>query len=232
MRKLSALAAALLAVALSSPTALAHVTVQPNEAPAGSFFRFAVRVPTERDDASTTKVTIKLPENLAFVGFQPKEGWKRTVKMKKLDEPIEVSGATIDEVVASVTWTGGEIAPHEFDEFGFSARVPDEPGTLEFEGIQTYSSGEVVRWVGAPDSEEPAPMVNVVALGAEEGQGQLSVLADLKEQLETLEAGSDAIGDTGSGGDEEGGLDTGTVLGGSGFGLGLVALIVALTKRK
>ena len=227
MRKVVSLAGALVVLALMSPAALAHVTVQPNEAPAGSFFRFVVRVPTERDDASTTKVTVQFPENLAFVGFQPKEGWKRTVKMKKLDEPIEVSGATIDEVVASVTWSGGEIAPHEFDEFGFSARVPDEPGTLEFKGIQAYSSGEVVRWAGAPDSEEPAPLVNVVALGAEEGQGQLSVLADVKGQLDSMDHGAAPETEV----DDDEGVETGTILGGAGFGLGLIALIVALTKR-
>lgn len=229
MRKVVSLAGTLLVLALMSSSALAHVTVQPNEAPAGSFFRFVVRVPTESDDASTTKVTVHFPDNLAFVGFQPKEGWKRTVQMKKLDEPIEVSGATIDEVVGSVTWSGGEIAPHEFDEFGFSARVPDDPGTLEFNGIQTYSNGDVVRWVGAPDSEEPAPLVNVVALGAEEGQGQLSVLADVKERLDSMD--HTAAPETQTDDDDEG-IETGTILGGAGFGLGLIALIVALTKRQ
>ena len=54
MRRIALAAAALGAVALIAPPAAAHVTVQPNEAVAGSFSRFVVRVPNERDDASTT----------------------------------------------------------------------------------------------------------------------------------------------------------------------------------
>lgn len=41
--------------------------------------------------------------------------------MKTLDEPIEAFGAMIDEVVDTVTWTGGPINPGEFDEFYISA---------------------------------------------------------------------------------------------------------------
>jgi uncharacterized protein len=46
--------AALALTALVAPAAAqAHVTVQPNHAAAGAFTRLDVRVPTERDDAST-----------------------------------------------------------------------------------------------------------------------------------------------------------------------------------
>ena len=226
LKKTLALAGALL-FAASSP-AFAHVTVQPNEAPAAAFFRFVVRVPNERDDAATTKVEVDFPDNLIFVSFQPKEGWDYKVTIKTLDEPIEAFGAEITEVVDTVTWSGGSIAPHEFDEFGFSARVPEEEGTLEFAAFQTYSGGEVVEWTGPPDSEEPAALVNVVELGAEEGQGQLSVLADVKEQV-------DAMGHSGATDgviENDDGSDLSLILGGVGTGLGFIALIVALTKRK
>ena len=47
-------------------------------------------------------------------------------------------------------------------------QVPGKAGdTLTFKALQTYSNGEVVRWIGAPDSEEPAPQVSVVAATAE-----------------------------------------------------------------
>jgi hypothetical protein len=64
-----------------------------------------------------------------------------------------VLGEQVTGVVGTVTWQGGAIEPGEFAEFGFSARPPDEPGTLEFPAIQTYDSGE---WSGGspPDSEE------------------------------------------------------------------------------
>ena len=61
-RALIVAAAALLA---APAAAQAHVTLQPNEAPAGGFTRLNVRVPTERDDASTTKVDLQLPDGFA-----------------------------------------------------------------------------------------------------------------------------------------------------------------------
>jgi uncharacterized protein len=84
--------------------------------------------------------------------------------MEKLAEPVTVEGETVTEQVGTVTWQGGNIAPGEFDEFGISAKVPDEAGTkLTFPAVQTYSNGEVVRWIGAPDADEPAPQVTLEA---------------------------------------------------------------------
>ena len=150
------------------PAASAHVTVNPNEVPADSFSRFAIRVPTERPDADTTKVVLELPEGLFFVSFQPKPGWTRTVTTEKLDPPVELFGETYSERIATVTWEGGKIAPGEFDEFGMSAKVPAEVGTLTFPAAQTYSSGEVVRWIGASDADTPAPQVELTAAVEEE----------------------------------------------------------------
>ena len=154
------LAGALLAV----PAASAHVTVNPNEVPADSFSRFAIRVPNETANTDTTKISVELPETLAFVSFQPKPGWKRTVTMVKLDKPVtNDEGETVTERAGTVTWEGGKIAPGEFDEFGLSAKVPAEQTTLVFPAVQTYSNGDVVRWIGPPDADEPAPRVTLTA---------------------------------------------------------------------
>jgi uncharacterized protein YcnI len=226
MRKLLAsLASGAAVLALAGP-ASAHVTVQPTEAPVGSFFRFVVRVPNERDDATTTKVEVQFPQNLVFVSFQDTAGWKRTVRMKHLDEPIEVFGEEVDEVVGSVTWSGGSIAPHEFEEFGFSAKVPDGEEVLEFPAIQTYDSGDVVRWIGPPESEEPAARVATIDIGAGESGGELEVIAQLRAEVAELKAQpTDTSSDADSG-------DTGTVLGGIGIGVGAVALVIALMRRR
>jgi periplasmic copper chaperone A len=231
-RKLLLLVPALLLL-VAAPAA-AHVTIQPAEAPIGSFSRFVVRVPTERDDASTVKIEVRFPP-LAFVSFQPKEGWKRTVNMRTLDEPLEVFGDEVTEVIDTVTWTGGNIGPGEFDEFGFSALTPEDEGSLEFPAIQTYSSGEVVRWIGPPDSEEPAPLLDAIDIGAEEGEETLAVIAKLRDQVDELQGGMEASGDAGppaaeseaSGDDGDGGV----VLGSIGIALGAIALLVAVTKR-
>jgi uncharacterized protein YcnI len=223
---------------MAAPAA-AHVTVQPNEAVAGSFSRFVVRVPNERDDASTTQVKVNFPP-LAFVSFEDAVGWERQEKMGKSEELLMVFDSEVTEGVQSVTWSGGEVQPGEFAEFGFSARMPDGDETLTFDAIQTYSSGEVVKWTGAPDSEEPAPQLHSIVLPAEEGQGQLSVLADTAEAAASAEeaasAAADAAGQmdhTAAAPEEDDDSDSnlGVILGGIGIALGLIALIVALTRK-
>jgi periplasmic copper chaperone A len=163
MRFRTALILAAAAAALLAPSAAAHVTLNPNAVPADSFSRFAVRVPTERG-VPTVKVTLRIPEGLTFVSFQPKPGWTRTVQMVKLAKPITMEGETVTERVGTVTWSGGSIGPGEFDEFGLSAHVPNSPAReLVFPAVQTYSNGEVVRWIGDPDADEPAPRVKLEA---------------------------------------------------------------------
>lgn len=208
--------------ALAVP-AYAHVTVQPNEAVVGSFSRFVVRVPTERD-VPTTEITVELPP-LAFVSFEPKDGWERSVEMVELDEPIEAFGEEITETVGSVTWTGGRIGPGEFDEFGFSARMPDEETTLEFKATQTYQGGELVEWAGAADSEAPAAFVRTYDLALEEGEGQLAALAELRQA-----AAPEQTGETTD--DAEGDEDLAMWLGGAALILALAALALSVRPRR
>ena len=222
-----AASAAALALVLVSP-AYAHVTVQPSEAIAGSFSRFVVRVPTERPDA-TIEVEVRFPENVGFVSFQPKEGWDRSVEMRTLDEPIELFGSEVTEVVDSVTWTGGEIEAGEFDEFGFSARVPEEATDLSFPAIQTYEGGEVVEWTGEPGSDQPAAAVSVVELPVEEGQGELGLLAELGQA--GADGGEDEAQQTSAVEENPGESNLGVILGSIGIVLGAVALVLALRRR-
>lgn len=49
-------------------------------------------------------------------------------------------------------------------------QTPDTPDeTLTFPALQTYEGGEVVRWIGDPDAEEPAPTVALAAAEEEHG---------------------------------------------------------------
>ena len=168
-------AAALVAAALALPAAAsAHVTLQPDTAPANGFTRLDVRVPNERDDAATVKVDVRLPPGFAFVSYEPKPGWKVAVKREKLDEPIETEdGFEIDEGVSQITWSGGRIGPGEFVDFGLSLRMPDgEAGEkLTFKALQTYEDGEVVRWIGPEDGDEPAPVVTLTDAASGGGHG-------------------------------------------------------------
>ena len=106
-------AAAALVAALALPAAAsAHVTLQPNTAPANGFTRLDVRVPTERDDAATVKVDVQLPPGFAFVSYEPRPGWKVAVKRGKAEQPIEVEGGfEVDEEVRQITWSAAASSP-------------------------------------------------------------------------------------------------------------------------
>ena len=69
------LGAALAATLAVAPAAGAHVTLQPGEAPAGDFTRLDLRVPTERDNADTTKVDVQFPPGFLSVSTEPVPGW-------------------------------------------------------------------------------------------------------------------------------------------------------------
>ncbi len=183
MRRTITLAVA--AAMLAAPAAAqAHVTLQPEQAPAGAFTRLDVRVPNEREDASTTKVEVKFPPGFEFVSTEPVPGWTAKVKTVKLPKPVtNDEGEQVTDRVDTVTWTGdgkqGTIGPAQFQDFGLSLATPDKPGaSLTFKALQTYDNGEVVRWIGAPGADEPAPQVEL-ATAVDEGHG--SAQADTRD---------------------------------------------------
>jgi periplasmic copper chaperone A len=160
---------ALLALAMPA-AASAHVTLQPSEAAAGDYVVLDVRVPNERDDAATAKVDVQLPSGFIFASYQPVAGWSVDVKMAKLAKPIESHGEEITEQVSQMTWTADSdrdgIQPGQFQDFPISVQIPGEAGdALTFKALQTYDDGETVRWIGAPDSDQPAPQVTVTEGG-------------------------------------------------------------------
>ena len=149
------------------------------------------------------------------MSFQPKAGWTRTVTMKKLAKPVTSDDGTVTERVATVTWSGGKIAPGEFDEFGFSASVPDTAGTvLVFPAVQTYSDGKVVHWVGDASADEPAPRVTLTA--AESG-----------DHTTAAASSSDSSSD-----DSESRANLGIALGALALAAGLVALGFVIAGRR
>ena len=169
MRK-TVLAATLAVAALAPASAQAHVTLQPNTATAGGYTRLDVRVPTERDDASTNKVEVQFPDGFAGVSYEPVPGWSVKVATKKLTTPVQTDDGPITEGVDTVTWTADAkqdaIPPGAFQDFGLSLKIPDQPAKLTFKALQTYSDGQVVRWIGAEGSDHPAPIVTSTAAAA------------------------------------------------------------------
>ncbi|HEV7887834.1 MAG TPA: YcnI family protein [Acidimicrobiales bacterium] len=166
-------AATAAAIVLAAAPAGAHVSVNPNQAAQGGFAKFAFRVPNEKDSASTTKVEVAFPADhaIANVGVRPHPGWTYAVAKTVLPTPIKGDDGDVTEVVSKVTWTADNAAaaikPGEFDEFEVSlGPLPKDTGKLVFKALQTYSDGEVVRWIeepaaGAAEPDHPAPTVTL-----------------------------------------------------------------------
>jgi uncharacterized protein YcnI len=162
----------------------AHVTIDSLGAAeqGGESAKFAFSVPNEQDDATTLKVAVQLPTDhpLASVSVAPKPGWDIVTTTRKLTTPVEVEGAQVDTVVDTITWTstdGTGIGKDQFDQFWISAGpLPDDVDHLEFPAVQTYSDGDVVRWIdptpaNGEEPEHPLPTLALVKSGDDTSTG-------------------------------------------------------------
>jgi periplasmic copper chaperone A len=154
---------------LAPAAAGAHVSVHPNAVPAGANATLDIRVPNEMDTTRTTKLQVKFPPGFIGVSTEPPPGWTAKVLTSKLAKPVQTDDGPIDTQVSEVEWTAGSgagIAPGEFASFPISVALPGRAGqVLTFKMVQTYANGKVVRWIGAPDSDQPAPTIDVTAKG-------------------------------------------------------------------
>ncbi|GAB7048073.1 YcnI family copper-binding membrane protein [Catenuloplanes indicus] len=175
---LLSLGATVVGVLTFAGPASAHVTVNPREATQGGYAKVDFRVPNESDTESTVKVEIFLPENapIGSVSTKPVPGWTVAVEKGAPAVPVTAHGAEITEVVKKITWTADEnarITPGTFQEFPVSLGPLPETGQLVFKALQTYSDGEVVRWIDEPvaggeEPESPAPVLTLTAAAAAE----------------------------------------------------------------
>jgi uncharacterized protein YcnI len=158
-----------LAILLAAVPAGAHVTVKPDVAKKGSFSVFSFSVPNESETASTVKLEVTFPTDhpIPFVSVQPVPGWTWSAEETTLAKPVKTDDGTISNAVSKLTWSGGAIAPGEFQLFTVSAGpLPTNTKSLTFKVVQTYSDGTVSRWIedtpkGGPDPEFPAPVLKL-----------------------------------------------------------------------
>jgi uncharacterized protein YcnI len=161
-----ALAGAISLVAAAQ--AEAHAVVSPPVAEKAGLQVFTLSVPTEKDNATTTKIELDVPTGFAIDSFAPVPGWKRVVQAK---------GSGEEAVVQKVTWTGGKTPTGEDSVFMFNASAPKSQD-YKFRVVQTYSDGSVVDWSGPESSDTPAPVVKTVdSLGGGSSTSTLAVIA-------------------------------------------------------
>ncbi|MFI2714286.1 YcnI family protein [Micromonospora sp. NPDC018662] len=208
--------AAALTVGLAGPAA-AHVTVNPSTAAQGGWTKVSFRVPNETDTADTTKVEVNLPTAtpIASVSLRPLTGWTATTESTKLATPIKTDDGEITDAVTKITWTAGPgaaIKPHQFQEFDVSLGPLPQTDQVVFKALQTYSNGDIVRWIDEPaagqEPEHPAPVLTLTA-----GKDDTS-------SAQPVAAAAQTSGDADS--------DSGTVYGIAGVLLGLAGLVAGL----
>jgi uncharacterized protein YcnI len=153
-------AATAAAILLLATPALAHITVTPDSAPAGSAAVLTFHVPNEETKADTTRLDMRIPTDhpIAQLLVKPVPGWTVSVKTVTLAKPIVTDDGQFTQAVSEVIWSGGRIAPGQFQDFTVSADpLPSGVSQLVFKALQTYSNGDVTRWIDVPQPGQPAP---------------------------------------------------------------------------
>lgn len=163
---------------LNTVPAAAHVRVTADSTQPGSYSALTFRVPNEDDRASTTTLSVELPQDAPFASVRTRAvpGWRAQLVTAPLPTPVEVNGTTLTKAVRTVTWTaerGAAIAPGQYQEFALSVGPMPAGGELLLPATQTYSDGQVVRWdeptpASGVEPEHPAPTLAVAATPARE----------------------------------------------------------------
>jgi uncharacterized protein YcnI len=130
--------------------ASAHVTVHSPGAQEGGSATLTFKVPNEEADASTKQVEVDLPTDTPLTGVtaQAPAGWTSQVSADK------------------IVFSGGTISGDDSVQFPVKVdKLPMSP-TVVFKALQTYSDGNVVRWIeqapaGAPEPAHPAPTLKL-----------------------------------------------------------------------
>jgi uncharacterized protein YcnI len=221
------------AVLLLAVPASAHVTVHADDPHQGATdVKVSFRVPNESDKATTTKVQIFFPTDhpLVSVLVEPTPGWTVATTSATLAKPVKTDDGTITSAVSEVTWTGSHIPVGGFQDFNVVTGVLPDASSLTFKALQTYSDGNVVRWIqtvppGAPEPDSPAPILtllpaeNTTSTTAVPPSSTPSAAAPASTPVSATKASSDSTARTLG----AIGIGLAIVLGGAGLTLGLAA---------
>ncbi|MFC0432115.1 YcnI family protein [Kutzneria buriramensis] len=217
LTRVGAVATVTLATALlTAGIAAAHVETDPGQATKGDESVVTFRVPNEEDSAGVVKLEVSFPLDhpVPEANTTPMPGWTAAVTMTTLPKAVHQNNSDVKNAVQTVTWTadpGTQIKPGEFLRFAVLAGpLPDNTDKLTFKALQTYSNGDVVRWIdppaanGAPEPEHPAPTLTLVSDEADAGAAKPAPVAT---------SSSD---------------DTARWLGGAGLGVGILGLALGI----
>lgn len=223
-------------VAVTALPASAHVTVSPTSLPKGSTGELTFKVPNEESKATTTEVQLQIPTDHPIAQVLPRQlpGWTVTVKTTTLATPLKTDDGTFTTAVSEIDWTGGTIPVGQYQDFQISVDpLPTDTAQLVFKAVQTYSNGDIVRWIdltqpGQPAPDHPAPVLTLTAADSSDsssgGSGSNNNAATANPSASAVAAQSSTSGS-----------DSGTAgiwLGALGLAAGLAALALTLASRR
>ena len=176
MRKSLVVAALVVTVVLGwAGVASAHVTVDPPSAPQGGTVKLSFLAPNEEPPATVTELQIFFPvppeTPIPTVTVEPKPGWTFHLTNLHLAKPIVTDDGSIAQIVSEIDWKAenpaAAIGANEFGEFTIDADgLPDHGSQVVFKALQTYSNGQIVRWIdpetpGQPEPAHPTPILEL-----------------------------------------------------------------------
>jgi uncharacterized protein len=137
--RLSVVATAVL-LSMAAP-ALAHEEITPSTFPTGKPTFLTLSAANERK-ADLTRIAVAAPPDLPLgtLTRQP-AGW------------------TADKSPTQITWTGGKVAPDNFEQWGFEIEGADQPGVLAYKVTMGFADGS---------SDDVTVEVTAVAAGSPE----------------------------------------------------------------
>ena len=138
---------AVIAVLFVVSSAIAHVTVWPQQSQAGGSERYVVRVPTE-GQVTTASVELEIPADVRVTGVLIGAGYSYELRRE-------------GDRIAAVTWKQ-DVKPGEVAEYVFFARNP-KAAQITWKARQRYVDGTSADWVGVEGDRRPASVTRLVA---------------------------------------------------------------------
>lgn len=141
---------------LLAATAHAHVVLDNKSAPAGSYYRGALRVSHGCEGSPVKQLVVTIPDGVQGAKPMPKSGWKIDIERKALATPYTSHGRTVTEDVKEIRWTAktpDDYLPDSyFDEFSIAAKLPDAAGKLYWKVSQICEQGRI-DWNEIPGAD-------------------------------------------------------------------------------
>ena len=227
-RRAATVGALTLAGLAIAAAASAHVTVSPTSLPQGSTAELTFKVPNEESKANTVSLQLQIPTDhpIAQVLAKPVPGWTISVHTVTLAKPLTTDDGTFTTAVNEIDWTGGTIQPGQYQDFQISVDpLPSDTTQLVFKAVQTYSNGDIVRWIdlstsGDPNPDHPAPALTLTPASSSSTTATATASAPTVATPAPSSSSNDGLG------------IAGLVLGAIGAACGVAALLFVRKTRR